>query len=1102
MATLDFFINFRSNAADVQRAMKEITNSQKEMNKSFGSSSILSSQQRPLSQANRPINLLSKSHADEMLLQKTISRQKNLVLKGLNEAMLAGDQITRKQVAKIMQNMSDLASVPGKIREFVPKSHLSTAANRGKIEKSIGRIMGIDIDTIQADVDKLYNKFMNYQLHDAVKMETHKDALAQRQTAKAIARQEVSAQKTYNASQRFAQQMARKEESAQAKYNIGASGDAMSPFAPQLGMFGKFKQGVKGWWDSGIGSIVKNMAGIYSLYAIFNKVSQAVRYLVSQTIDLQLAFARINAISLTAGTNYSKLRDVVFSLGTAHGFLATETVKAIHPLIQMGLTTEEITMLTDKAMKVANLTGESLTETLNVMVSVMATYNISAKEGADLYAYWGSLASKLSVSIPMIAKGFEQAGDTFKDFGFTAKEVSAVMATLMEGERGRLPGIVRFLRLMMENMKDSAGDIFTYMGVAVLDAAGAVRPGYEVLQDMAGAWANMTKAQKDNLTQGMKNKSMLQGLREVMNSWKDVDEAIRLGLIDGNKLLNSQSAIIENTVVKQWAALQNIWIDITTQQASGMVLFLTEMLGGLKSLSQELANPNIQKLFEILLKGKESIDLGLPGIDYYKNRKPGAFGLGEETYYYGRSSKYAGQEIYDKQLLENIKNKEAYELAEVEKPPFEEGTDMFHRWREARRKFLKEQRTKIAGATPAPATPGDLTGYGNKNSKATTDYFNSVQAARNWVDKGYGEWEKNQTKLNKAAEQGLKLEQLRLQLAGGYQVGINKELQEEILKRKELESIIGSSGSTLDELNKQRIDQEARIKLLRTDETKSKADAESQLLNINNAIDAETIKIEEATNALILQETVTRKLGETYRNMILDTMVEIIEKTQTWLDLNYKLRDLLSNIGNNVLKNVLDKVTGGIADKLGGLGGLVAGDSGGKMVMGPDGKIMWQKQSKAAGYAGAAMMGAAIGSNRGTAGMVGGAIGSVIGASVGGPIGAVAGGWLGSLFGKPKKDDNKAEEALKSFSSTPSKIDVTNNELQIVNRNLVALKEKFDPYPFRSSTYFTSHMNTGIGAGTWGNNITINVNGANDPVTTANAVSKAIAGYSMQGAQA
>ncbi|MFA5036752.1 MAG: phage tail tape measure protein [Candidatus Izemoplasmatales bacterium] len=1115
--TIDFLVNFKGDATGFLNAVNKAEAGMKKLYKENQEMAGLSAKDKKAyasfygltdpNVAKKLPQYINPADPDQVnAVKKAFSKQRAVVMAEIDKTLTQGEKITWSRIQKLNAEMAHFTAMGPRTRRLLPEEY-RTRATAGSTTRMINDWMGGGTQALQKKALLLNDLYFQQEQAQRNRIDEKRAAMIHRSAAKRQAAEEVAAQKVVNANYASAARVAKAEETAQARYNLKVSGNALSPFAPQLGMWDKFKQGVSGWFGGGIGSIMKSMAGIYSLYAIFNKISSAVRYLATQTIELQLSFARLNALALVGGVNYGRLKDTVFALGTAHGFLATETVTAIKPLIQMGQTTEEIATITKRAMQVANITGESLTEIINVMVSVMATYNIKAQEAADLYAYWGSLASKFSVTIPMIAKGFEQAGDTFKDFGFTAKEVSAVMAVLMEGERGRLPGIIRFLRLMMENMAASAEDIQKFMGVSVLDVTGAVRPGYQVLQDMAAAWSTMTGAQKTNLAQGMKNKSMLEGLRAVMNSWGDVQEAINLGLATGNDLLAKQSAIVENTLIKQWTSLKNIWVEIASDKSEGLVGYLGKVLVALQNMSLELAKPGWGKFWDILSNGQplenainsrgKWLDWMLPSGQQQT--------LARNKYGYGASGSWAD--------------------------------------------------------IPLPGTEGEITGGGNKASGKTTDEMRAqwerAQVLRSWAKTGYDEEKKIAEDRAKANENDLKIAVLRNQMNKGYQVGINKDLQEELTKREELNNTIISTQKEINRLKQEE---------LKADETMDGHDseaienAEKRKVEIVGLLSEQNVKLEEAKNALMLQETIARKLGETYRNMMLDTLVEIIEKTQTWYDLNMKVKELIIKIGDDILRKVLDKVTGGFVDAIGGLGGILtgeqnkapagvmynnfAGGSQGLLALGVggvgayaamqgggyrgkdytmiDGRLSfmpkdWQKNQAGQqgglgwkGYAGAAMMGAAMGQNRGTKGMAGGAIGSMAGAGIGlalggaqgAQLGALAGGWLGSLFGKPKKQDNATEEAIKSFSATPSKIDVTNNELQIVNRNLVALKEKFEPYPFRESAYFTSHMNTGIGSGQWGNNITINVNGATDPVTTANAVSKAIAGYSLQGAQA
>jgi len=849
---------------------------------------------------------------------------------------------------------------------------------------------------------------------------------------------------------------------------------------PKQTMFG----GIQEWFSKGAGKIATTIASFYSLYQVWRLCAQAAKFLFNESIQLQTSFARINALALVSGKNYTGLRNAIFSLGTAHGFLATEVTQAIKPLVQMGKTQEEIATLTKKAMQVANLTGESLSNIISNSIASMTNFDMTIKEQTVLMDYWATLTSHYAITIGQLTKGFEQGGETFKEFGFNAKQVSAIMAVLMEQEQGSLPGVVRFLRLIMEQLPKAevAAAIYKNIGVTTLDASGAQRDTWQVLAEMGKSWQTLSAAQRTNFRNSISNKSAMEALYGAMNDWAKIQKAFNLDVKEGSSVLDKQSKLIEDTVQNRWVALKNVWIDIASGKAEGLIGFLSRTLSALSNISQELSKPGWGKFWDILSSGQpleQAIESRGKWFDWMLPEGMQQT-LAKNKYGYGASGSWAD--------------------------------------------------------IPTTVVPKEVVGGYNKDSKATTDAMDAAnkaaQKARDLANTGYAEWKKHQDKIQATNENNFKIATEQYKLEQGYQVGITKELQDELTARRELQDTYEATSTNLTELIAKQKELKAAIALPNigpeTDILKT------QLEEVEKNISAGNLKLAETKTALELQETVVRKIGETYRNMILDTMVEIIEKTQNWLDLNYKLRDLLSNIGNDVLRKVLDRITGGFVDKLGSLGSLatnqkgsstaniaglgavgVASAAGGYAYVKGKGWVPAKGTGVPGGlgfsdYAGAGMMGAAIGSNRGTKGMVGGAIGSMVGMgagfAIGGPIGAqigaMAGGWLGSLFGKPKKDETKAEETAKTWTSIPSKIDVTNNELQVVNRNLIALKEKMEPYPMPSSYYFSARGNSGqgTGAGQWGN-VTVNVNGSGDPQATANAVASIFSMNSLQGAQ-
>ena len=123
-----------------------------------------------------------------------------------------------------------------------------------------------------------------------------------------------------------------------------------------------------------------------------------------------------------------------------------------------------------------------------------------------------------------------------------------------------------------------------------------------------------------------------------------------------------------------------------------------------------------------------------------------------------------------------------------------------------------------------------------------------------------------------------------------------------------------------------------------------------------------------------------------------------------------------------------------------------------------------------------------------TGALAGGAMRGDVGGAIGGAIGGIAqmalaatpfapiaplmpllGGWLGSLFGGKKKEPVIERKEEERTTRVASKLDITNKQLEWVNRNLVALRVEREPYPMPESAYFAERWGGRGGGATFGN---------------------------------
>jgi len=86
--------------------------------------------------------------------------------------------------------------------------------------------------------------------------------------------------------------------------------------------------------------------------------------------------------------------------------------------------------------------------------------------------------------------------------------------------------------------------------------------------------------------------------------------------------------------------------------------------------------------------------------------------------------------------------------------------------------------------------------------------------------------------------------------------------------------------------------------------------------------------------------------------------------------------------------------------------------------------------------------------------------GAMAGMMVGGPVGAIIGGAIGALTGAIQGGKVKTTtETTQNLISVPSKIDVTNKQLEMLNRNFVGFKNALT-YILQKSAYFSEKSGT------------------------------------------
>ena len=714
----------------------------------------------------------------------------------------------------------------------------------------------------------------------------------------------------------------------------------------------------------------------------------------------------------------------------------------------MRMSAKDIGIILPKALKFANVHSEDLNQTISALTSAIARFNLDAHEAADILEDWSLLESRYAISAKMLADGFEQMGGTAQDMGMNVQQLNALMAVLQERTRGGLPGLMRFMKMMAESFYTERGavDIYRWTGVVSMTEEG-MRNLFETIVELGKKWKTMTQIQKDGLVMSIKNTNAKEAFRTLMNATTEVQEAYNLQLEESNRLA-SQNNIIMDATERGLARLKSAWIDSIgdpmKESAGAFGNFLHDFLEGIDLINKKIEETN--KKTKIPAKSIwESFTL--PYRMMFDWKKQG-------------------------QVVTNILRKimpSAYEgVATKPIEPTAPGAEQRGMERARRADVIEEQTKKLK------ELEGVQKEYSDRLSRLGVLNLDFNKKLRNL---------NNETKTynNKLSMQN---ELYRQQM--GYSVGIKKSLIDEEAKRRKLRATIENANKAL-KGHQKLLDEYLSVWIkgapAKPGEEASKEqqelfekqldiykNAETNIIKLQEEISDYRLQIVKANTELMAMQTVLRDIAETFRTDIGEALGDILTKSNNWYEVNVRLRDLLSSLGRKVLDMSIDYLTSPLfaGIQAGGIAPFVS-EYGGTNIPGGTGPSR-RLRANLAGIVGAGAMGASIGQNRGTAGMWGGASGALLGAQlgsmvlpgVGTVIGSVLGGLAGSMFGKVKKDEPKIEDARQDLANIPSKLDITNNQLEIVNRNLVALRERFEPYPLRESFYFRQRPGTGL----------------------------------------
>jgi TP901 family phage tail tape measure protein len=304
---------------------------------------------------------------------------------------------------------------------------------------------------------------------------------------------------------------------------------------------------------------------------------------------IEVSVAQLRMVMSPLETDFTKLQKAAIGFAKTYGLGVNDVLVSMKVFAQQGLSQKEVIDRTRVATLAANVTtldSKAATEALTAAMKIFREEGTSAVRFLDA---WSETEAKHAITAADMANAIKKSAAAAKTAGVTFDELNGIVAAIgsVTRQSGKEVGTaMRFIfrRLFSEKGPKALAEI----GIPAITGEGELRRGFEVLNDLAGQWKDLTQAQKLNLAQSLGGTRQYNALIVLMDQW---DEALR-GIRNSTNSKGSaerRNLEIMKTYAKQ---LQQTKAAVTELKIGFGKIVLPSFKVGLKALKMVLETIN------------------------------------------------------------------------------------------------------------------------------------------------------------------------------------------------------------------------------------------------------------------------------------------------------------------------------------------------------------------------------------------------------------------------------------------------------------------------------------------------------------------------------
>jgi TP901 family phage tail tape measure protein len=249
------------------------------------------------------------------------------------------------------------------------------------------------------------------------------------------------------------------------------------------------------------------MAKFNTINLIYDSITNSISEAIEITNEFNRATTELKKVSDLSGESLSEYTEQLSEYGEAVGRTMTEMTDSATIFKRTGSTDEEAAQLAQISELYKNVADSEITsaEASSFLVSQMKAFNYTAEQSIHVIDSVNSVANHFAVSTDDLQTALSKSAAAMATAGNSFEETIALVeagTAIMQGQAGTVGNGLRTIAINIASLATESDEFVAANGkvnISLKNERGEIRSTYEILNDLAKNWNNLSTAEQNSI---------------------------------------------------------------------------------------------------------------------------------------------------------------------------------------------------------------------------------------------------------------------------------------------------------------------------------------------------------------------------------------------------------------------------------------------------------------------------------------------------------------------------------------------------------------------------------------------------------------------------